>query len=56
MKILAICLSLFFLGQGIITAILIEGKHIKDTQANEILVVGTIILGVLGLISICFMN
>lgn len=56
MKILAICLSLFLLAQGIVTAILVEKGYLKDTQSNELLVTGTISLGILGLIAVTFIN
>ena len=50
MKFLAIVISLILLAQGVITAILVEVGYFKDTQANELLVIGTISLGVIGLI------
>ena len=49
-KFLAIVISLILLAQGVITAILVEVGYFKDTQANELLVIGTISLGVIGLI------
>lgn len=51
MKILAICISLFLLAQGLITAILVEKGYFKDTQANDFLVIGTVSLGIIGLVA-----
>ena len=56
MKILAICISLFLLAQGVITAILVEKGYFKDTQANDLLVVGTVSLGIIGLVATVFAN
>lgn len=54
MKMVALVISLLLLLQGIITAILVSKGKIKDCSANDILIVGCIFIGLLGLIGVLF--